>query len=1268
MSWTVALGVPDGALQALAGERERADPARADVVLWPARHPGALPANDALHVVDLRGAEPAATTGLEGAGLLLVGSAAAYGGWAARAPGVPIAVVPPVAGPGGTGGERLAALHLLIGDGREDEAEAAADWAAVRGMACGVADGGDAAAARFGPAPPIAPGAAVLDLRTGAARAEASPALLALLAAGAPMLFTEETPLRLALEAAGAAWRCETVAAGLDRVAGLGTAAFGRAAAAALAFAGSRFGADAAAAAFERAVEAALPQARAAAFSRSGHVLVISDERPNLVHIRVHLPFDALRARGSIQDYSVLCRGQIVFSTAPAEPPPTYAAIWVQRSVDPAVQLLLRTLRRPFVYDLDDNLLVSPGYRPAFAAEATATAAALVREAAVVSCATARLGAALAEAGPDAGARVVVTPNLAFGPAIAVPGTARTVVWASSDAPALAGSRREVERAVRDFCRLHGLGLLCIGAAPPPAFAAAGLRVEHVPLLPYPAYLARLRAAAPGILVGPLETEGDAATQAFVDGKSDIKVIEAGLAGLVGVWSRALPYADSDLDPAILCDNSYEGWRDGLARAREACWTAQARAWPVRRDAVATGLRPWATAVARARTELPAAELAAALRFVQAQAETLLRSPALFDEAAYLRQHADVAAAVATGVVASGYRHFVQSGFREGRAVRQVATEAGEASFWWTRLLHDISVLEASVQAREQEIAGLRERVALRGRMAPADDEAAPVAATPSWLRWGGSPRALPCPVCDATGPHPSVLEAGSALLRCAGCGTCFYADRVEHEYREGEPTETLLQFTLEQNAGIGHQTRLLFGQPGARSVLDVGCGFGFAADMAARVLGWRAVGVDPSSAAVAGRRLLGADIRAEYLDAATELGEPFDRVIASEVIEHVADPHAMVRLLRERLAPGGVLALTTPNAAAIAPGGDAGQLLGILAPGVHLTLFTAASLASLLGRGGFAHVRVREAADNLVAEASDWPLPTAGDGDHVAAYRAYLEALLQLAPPGSALWNGAAGRLLALLAGTAPLPALDALFAAVDAAWQAAFGWALEPATVPPALTEAEIGTIGAAALGRRQPFNLAGVLLARAEVEARRPGREAATVLAWAEPARRVAIETRRVLQAENLVDLDLARTAWRARLLALSCLAEMAPTLAGTVLATADAGSAWDRAPTSAVIELVAPFFVAAVAADRFEAARGVAGWLADAAAVLEALAGDRPLLLRTLFMRGVPLLVGDGDAAGAVAAFERLGVEARRLGAADYVALAAAHVARAGGAGA
>lgn len=98
--------------------------------------------------------------------------------------------------------------------------------------------------------------------------------------------------------------------------------------------------------------------------------------------------------------------------------------------------------------------------------------------------------------------------------------------------------------------------------------------------------------------------------------------------------------------------------------------------------------------------------------------------------------------------------------------------------------------------------------------------------------------------------------------------------------------------------------------------VLDAGSGAGFGAAFLAG-LGHDVVGIDADEAAVAqaradypGPELLVGDATALPFPAAA-----FDAVVCFEVVEHVADPAALVGELARVLRPGGLLAVSTPNA-----------------------------------------------------------------------------------------------------------------------------------------------------------------------------------------------------------------------------------------------------------------------------------------------------------------------------------------------------------------
>ena len=144
------------------------------------------------------------------------------------------------------------------------------------------------------------------------------------------------------------------------------------------------------------------------------------------------------------------------------------------------------------------------------------------------------------------------------------------------------------------------------------------------------------------------------------------------------------------------------------------------------------------------------------------------------------------------------------------------------------------------------------------------------------------------------------------------------------------------------------------------KSALDVGCGAGLLCEPLAR-LGADVTGVDAApentAAAAVHAARSGLDIRYMAGELASHDIGRFDLVTAMEVIEHVADKQAFANELVARLAPGGLMVLSTPNrtvrSRALLIG--AAESIGLIPPGTHHwdDFITPAELGNILGQAG---------------------------------------------------------------------------------------------------------------------------------------------------------------------------------------------------------------------------------------------------------------------------------------------------------------------------
>lgn len=169
------------------------------------------------------------------------------------------------------------------------------------------------------------------------------------------------------------------------------------------------------------------------------------------------------------------------------------------------------------------------------------------------------------------------------------------------------------------------------------------------------------------------------------------------------------------------------------------------------------------------------------------------------------------------------------------------------------------------------------------------------------------------------------------SVLQCKSCGQMVTAPRLAEAdlpslYSQYYPRRNIDFDALENEsalvgkkharfkrwlAGTDNQGHYL-AKPGQR-VLDIGCGSCLSL-LELRQLGVEPFGVeaDPNVAVIAQRYGLNVHIGSIHNNPFP--GQAFDLITLNQVIEHVPDPAALLRVVRDRLAPDGHIVLSFPN------------------------------------------------------------------------------------------------------------------------------------------------------------------------------------------------------------------------------------------------------------------------------------------------------------------------------------------------------------------
>jgi 2-polyprenyl-3-methyl-5-hydroxy-6-metoxy-1,4-benzoquinol methylase len=245
-------------------------------------------------------------------------------------------------------------------------------------------------------------------------------------------------------------------------------------------------------------------------------------------------------------------------------------------------------------------------------------------------------------------------------------------------------------------------------------------------------------------------------------------------------------------------------------------------------------------------------------------------------------------------------------------------------------------------------------------------------------------------PLCVACGTsiedNVKVRLAGGQLQACQACETWMWFPRPSQAEQSGiHDNEEYFEhpyFKLrrELNAAQLRRCAQVFQRLSGsvdpagfrgRRMLDIGCDTGVFLSAAVRQFGIVPVGVDVNRNAVRVAIRNGIEAYHGTLESAPAEVSDFPLVTAVDLVEHVANPKVLLAEIRNRLSPGGVAYLETPNIRSavyrigrqlsILTGGRPAGLYDRLFPAQHIQYFTRDSLSSLVRSVGMEVLELRD-------------------------------------------------------------------------------------------------------------------------------------------------------------------------------------------------------------------------------------------------------------------------------------------------------------------
>lgn len=223
----------------------------------------------------------------------------------------------------------------------------------------------------------------------------------------------------------------------------------------------------------------------------------------------------------------------------------------------------------------------------------------------------------------------------------------------------------------------------------------------------------------------------------------------------------------------------------------------------------------------------------------------------------------------------------------------------------------------------------------------------------------------ITCPVCGQPVVDVTyIAQSGndkSEFSRCTECTFLFarpvLIPELDNRQMDGLENAELFNSPLLKKIYINYfirkeisTLRRCMGQ-GALRLLDIGCGTGWTTRVYANN-GFEVIGLEPSKIrAEYAREKYGIKVICEYIENA-EFEQKFDVVVLRHIIEHFADPAAIMQKVRQFLKPDGVVLVIVPNIDCLGRYMFETRWAWVLP--WHCNFFTPRSIRSLLRGGGF--------------------------------------------------------------------------------------------------------------------------------------------------------------------------------------------------------------------------------------------------------------------------------------------------------------------------